>query len=123
MASSCSDLQPIFDTILDSAMRLCQADGITLRLREDRGYRLVGFRVYLPWQPPTFAEHSGYLAQLVARKVPVHIPDLAKHEVYRESDPHVTAAVKLGGVRTYLVVPLLEQRRDQVMSDIGPKLT
>jgi hypothetical protein len=111
MASSSSDLRPIFDTILDSSMRLCQAEVVTLRLREDRGFRLVGLRAYNPWQPATFAEHSLYLGQLAARKVPVHIPDLAKDEVYREGDPHVTAAVNVGGVRTFL--PCADARRER----------
>jgi signal transduction histidine kinase len=114
--SSPGDLQPNFDTILDTAMRLCRADAVALRLREDRGYRLVGLRgkpgVSEQWRPPTFAKHDGYLGQLAARKVPVNIPHLAEHEVYRESDTHIVSVVKFGGMRTYLVVPMVNDEKE-----------
>src|ERR1700746_3322824 len=44
MASSPHDLQPIFDAILDSATRLCQADIGCLHLSEESGLRLVAMR-------------------------------------------------------------------------------
>jgi signal transduction histidine kinase len=122
IASSPADLQPTFDTILDSAMRLCRADLVALRLCEDRGLRLVGLRgkpgVFERLKPRAFVEHSGYLGQLAARKVPVHIPDLAKHEVYR-SDPHVAHVVNVGGVRTHLVVPMLKDKEKEIIGLIA----
>jgi GAF domain-containing protein len=113
MASSSSDLRPIFDTILDSSMRLCQADVVTLRLREDRGFRLVGLRGK-PGVPerlklPTFAQHGAYMGQVAARKVLVHIPDLAASEFYK-TDPYGTYVVDVGGVRTILLVPMLQEK-------------
>src|SRR6202045_4735919 len=44
IASSPHDLQPIFDTILDSASRLCQAEAASLRLSEEGGLRRVAMR-------------------------------------------------------------------------------
>ena len=44
--------------------------------------------------------------------MPVNIPDLAEHEVYRESDTHIVSVVKFGGVRTYLVVPMLNDEKE-----------
>ena len=44
IASSPHDLQPIFDTIVDSAIRLCQAKGGSLRLQEQAGFRLVALK-------------------------------------------------------------------------------
>src|SRR6516165_3918305 len=44
IASSPHDLQPIFDTVLDSAVRLCRADSGTFRLVEKAGYRLVAHK-------------------------------------------------------------------------------
>src|SRR5690242_723538 len=44
IASSPHDLQPIFDTILDSATRLCRADIGSLRLSEESGLRPVAMR-------------------------------------------------------------------------------
>src|SRR5260370_42491310 len=41
IASSPHDLQPIFETILDSTRRLCQAEVGIFRLVEESGLRLV----------------------------------------------------------------------------------
>ena len=41
IANSPNDLQPIFDTVLDSAAHLCRADGGALRLPEETGFRRV----------------------------------------------------------------------------------
>jgi hypothetical protein len=41
IASSPHDLQPIFDTIIGSATRLCRTNIGTLRLYEGKGLRLV----------------------------------------------------------------------------------
>src|ERR1700731_5412625 len=59
IASSPHDLQPIFDTIVDSAIRLCQANGSSLRLQEEGGFRLVALKgdpdVLDQWSPPILA--------------------------------------------------------------------
>jgi hypothetical protein len=43
IANSPHDLQPIFDTIIDSAVHLCRAKRGTFRLSEE-----IGFRPHLP---------------------------------------------------------------------------
>jgi C4-dicarboxylate-specific signal transduction histidine kinase len=106
IASSPNDLQPIFQTILDSAARLCLADaGGTLRLLEKEGVRLVAQKlspaVSRWYSPPTFVEHGSYIGRLVASSSPVHIPDLAAL-----GEPDLETAVK-AGIRTILVLPML----------------
>jgi hypothetical protein len=44
IASSPHDMQPIFDAIIDSVVRLCRADIGSLRLSEECGLRLVAVR-------------------------------------------------------------------------------
>ena len=44
IASSPNDLQPVFDTLLHNATRLCQADFGVLRLYEEEGFRLVALK-------------------------------------------------------------------------------
>src|SRR5882762_11517764 len=66
IASSPHDLQPIFDTILDSARRLCQAEVGSLRLSEQAGLRLVAVKGNLPWSPPELLEHSSFVGQFAA---------------------------------------------------------
>jgi signal transduction histidine kinase len=108
IASSPHDLQPIFDTILDSARRLCQADVGSLRLSEQAGLRLVAVSGNLPRSLPELLEHSAYLGQFAATRSSVHIPDLAAHELYRRGDPYLLTTVNLWGFRTGLFVPMVK---------------
>jgi len=107
-ANSPHDLQPIFDTILDSARRLCQAEVGTLRLSEQAGLRLVAANGYLPWSLPELLEHSSYIGQFAASRSPVHIPDQSVHELYRRGDPYILTSVNVGGFRTALFVPMVK---------------
>jgi signal transduction histidine kinase len=116
IARSPDDLQPIFQTILDSAARLCLADaGGTLRLLEKEGVRLVAQKlspaVSKWYSPPTFVEHGSYIARLVASRSPVHIHDLAAL-----GEPDLVTAVK-AGIGTTLVVPML--RNDYVIGSLA----
>src|SRR5882757_6502439 len=73
IASSPHDLQPIFDTIIDSAARLCRADLGGFRLCEREGFRLVSLKAQPhlldEWSPPIMVEHKGFLPQLAAGKL------------------------------------------------------
>jgi GAF domain-containing protein len=113
--SSPGDLVPVFDAMLEKAMRLCEAE-LGLLLTYDgsryhvaslrgapRGY--VEFMMRGPIQPgPT----TG-LARLAQRQSVIHIPDLADEAAYQERDPLRVASVELGGMRTFLAVPLLKE--------------
>jgi C4-dicarboxylate-specific signal transduction histidine kinase len=111
IASSPHDWQPIFDTIIQSATRLCHATYGNLRLAEAQGFRLVAEVSYPSsvaerWRQPTFNIPHGPLAYVAARKSPLHIPDLAVERDYLKI-PAVADLVKLGRIRTMLIVPML----------------
>jgi len=111
IASSPHDWQPIFDTIIQIATRLCHATYGNLRLAEAQGFRLVAevsypSRVAERWRQPTFNIPHGPLAYVAARKSPLHIPDLAVERDYLKI-PAVADLVKLGRIRTILIVPML----------------
>jgi len=110
IASSPSDLQPIFQTIVDAATHLCRADGSTLRLVEKEGVRLVALKaspaVLKGFSFPTFADHDSFVGRLHASKSLVHVPDISELEAYREGDTALVAAVKVG-IGTILYVPML----------------
>jgi|SRR5215813_1364552 len=65
IASSPHDLQPIFETILDSARRLCRAEVGIFRLVEESGLRLVAHNlspaVLEGYSPPMFLEHGSLI--------------------------------------------------------------
>ncbi|WP_198026503.1 ATP-binding protein [Bradyrhizobium sp. ARR65] len=122
IASSPHDLQPVFETILDSATRLCRVESAALRLSEEGGARRVAQRLApdaaARWTgPPTLAPRGTFLGDLATRKTALHIPDIAQHESYLRGDPTVVAGVDLAGLRTQLSVPLLKD--DHVIGYIG----
>ena len=111
ISNSPHELQPIFDTIIQSATRLCRAKYGNLRLAEAEGFRLVAEVSYPSsaaerWRQPIFNIPHGPLAQVAARKSPLHIPDLAVEKDYLKI-PAVADLVKLGRIRTMLIVPML----------------
>jgi GAF domain-containing protein len=120
IASSPHELQPIFQTILDSAARMCRAEVGVFRLVEEAGLRLVAHKVspamLKEYPPPVLLEHGSFVGRLMASKSPVHIPDLAAHEVYRAGDTVAVALVK-SGLRTSLLVPML--RNDELIGSLA----
>jgi len=115
ISNSPGDLQPVFAAMLENAVRICDAkfgniyrwDGDTLHLIATHN------------TPPAFAEarrrsHPRLgpktpIGRMVATKTVNHVADLAADQGYIEqSVPGIVAAVELGGVRTFLAVPMLK---------------
>jgi signal transduction histidine kinase len=117
IASSPHDLQPIFDSIVDSAKRLCRADAANFRLLEEAGLRLVA-RTQSPaaYSPPKLIGPGSFYDLVIASKAPIHVPDFATHELYRAGEAGAVALVK-GGYRTFLFVPML--RNDELIGTIA----
>jgi signal transduction histidine kinase len=114
VANSPHDLQPIFDTILINATRLCRATFGAFVLFEGKGFRTVARRgppnpVYaerLPLGVVHPIRPGDPYAQLVNSGSPVQIADLAADQLYLRRDPIFVALVELADVRTCLFVPL-----------------
>jgi len=121
IASSPHDLQPIFDTIIDSAVRLCRADSGAFRLAEQAGFRLVAYKlspaVSEMYLPPRLWEHGSFLGRLYASKSPLHIPDLAAHLERNSAGEADREYLSKLGVRTALIVPML--RNDELIGTLG----
>jgi len=120
IANSPHDLQPIFDTILDSAVHLCRAEWGSFRLSEEIGFRLVAYKVSPAFSklvsPPILRGQDSLLGRLFGSKSPVHIPDLATH-LERNSVGEADREAISGGVRTFLIVPML--RNDELIGTLG----
>jgi len=117
ISSSPGDVQPVFDTMLEEAVRICDAtfgniqswDGKTFQVvaTHNTPPALVEARKRLPVRPISV---DAPLGRLVASKRAVHIDDLAVEQSYIEHrHPAVVAAVEGGGVRTALLVPMLKE--------------
>jgi signal transduction histidine kinase len=126
IASSPHDLQPIFDAILDSAIRLCRADWGSLRVSEGSGLRLVrvlGDPLFVSqaWSSfPVLTEKRGILSRVAANRLPIHVPDFTALESDLRDDYWI--AVVNAGVRTGLAVPLLKDNEVVGIITLGRKL-
>ena len=117
ISSSPSDLDPVFQTMLMNAMRLCEAKfGILTLYEGDARFRVVAMHN----APPAFAEHwrgepvfnvgpQTASARVAATKEVVHISDYAEEAAYKLRDPGAVSVAELGGARTFLAVPMLKE--------------
>src|SRR6516164_8807985 len=115
ISSSQGDLKPVFDTILENATRICGADFGNLYLHEKNAFRLVA-QHNTPVAFATSRSRELYrphanapTGRLIRTRKVIHVTDLALEETYLSGDPGVVAAVKFGGCRTVLCVPMLKE--------------
>ena len=111
--SSPGDLAPVFDAMLEKAMRLCEAVFGLLNTYDGTRFKTVATRGV----PAAFLEyrahnvHSNEPGTLPRRILDgervLHLPDLMDDDAYRAGNPNRRALVDLGGARTALVVALV----------------
>ena len=117
ISSSPGNLEPVFETILMNATRLCEASFGTLFLREADAFRVVAMHN----APPAYAEArkreplirprpDTALGRLAITNQVVHIADIRTHQAYIERDPSVVTAVELARYRTVVSVPMLKDK-------------
>jgi GAF domain-containing protein len=111
ISSSPDELKPVFQTMLENAVRVCGAKFGVLYLSERNGFRMVAMQDV----PPAFAElrerepvivpppGGGLLDQLTKTKRVVHITD------YSALPPQARGRLgDLGGARTVVTVPMFK---------------
>jgi GAF domain-containing protein len=118
ISSSPGELEPVFETILANATRICEAKFGILYLRDGEAFRLRA----LHGAPPAFAEASwrdpvvqpgprtGF-GRVIQTKQPVHIVDVTVDPAYAERDPLRVPLVEQAGARTFVIVPMLKENR------------
>src|SRR5262245_29015209 len=116
--SSPGDLKPVFDAVLERAIRLCGAGfGVLTLYNGDDMHRVVAMLGGRPefvdmFKDPIHLGPETGVGRLVRGESYVHIPDAADDDAYRRGHPVRRALVDVAGARTYLAVPI---RRDNVM--------
>ena len=115
ISSSPGNLEPVFATMLENAVRLCDAKFGSINRWDGEALHLVAtYNV-----PPDFAEFrkrtpfrpgpENPISRMLMTKTVIHFHDLASEQGYIERNPTFVAAVELGGVRTFLAVPILKE--------------
>ena len=114
ISSSQGELEPVFQATLENAVRICEAKFGNIYRWDGEALRLVASHN----TPSTLIEQRRRAPFLPNRKTPfgrvilerntVHVVDAAAEEAYIERSPSIVAAVELGGIRTYLAVPMLK---------------
>ncbi len=117
ISSSPGDLQPVFEAMLENAVRICDAMGGGICRWDGDALHHVA----LKWARPAFAEllmrtpirpnPKTNFGRMLATKTVVHVPDLAAQPAYTEQrEPGIVTAVEVGHIRTALYVPMLKER-------------
>src|SRR4051812_23614824 len=112
--SSPGELTPVFDAMLEKAMRLCEAafgvlatyDGERYQTAATRGVP-AAYAEYRMQNPPEYGPGTGPARVLAGERV-IHVVDLKDEQVYRSGEPNRRAMVNLGGARTLLLIPLIK---------------
>jgi GAF domain-containing protein len=116
ITSSPGDEQAVFDAILKSALRLCDAhlglvntwNGTTYRTVAQRGAK-GAFAKWLFDRGDVKPLSFSVPAQVIREKRPLQIEDLKNSDAYRRRSPAAVQFADDGGVRTYVAVPLLKE--------------
>ena len=115
ISSSSGELEPVFNSMLANAVRICEAKFGFMHRYDGEAFHAIA----LLGAPPEYAEivlHEAIrpgpesaLARMVATKQMVQLVDVRVERSYAERDPMFVAAVERAGVRTLLGVPMLKE--------------
>jgi GAF domain-containing protein len=117
ISSSPGELAPVFQVMLENAVRICEASfGVLFRFEEG-----AWLATSMHGVPPAFAEFwqrgprrpgpRTALGRVAETKRTVHITDVTTEAAYVDGEPIFVAAVDLGRFRTILNVPMLRENQ------------
>ncbi len=115
ISASPGELGPVFQAMLEHALRLCDAKFGNIYRSEAGALRLVATHN----TPSAFVEFRGRSPYRPNPKTPVgrvietnsvaHVVDAMSEPAYIDRDPKYVKAIRLLGLRTYVVVPMLKE--------------
>ncbi len=115
ISSSPGELEPVFQAMLENAVRICSASFGNLYLRDGEFFHLAAFhntpsafvasRRDRPYRPGP----NSPPGRLVRTRAVIHVADLMADPSYLERDPGVVAFAEFAGSRTVVLVPMLKE--------------
>src|SRR5262245_20694581 len=116
ISSSPGELEPVFQTMLENATRICEAKFGFLWLAERDGLRAVAFHNV----PPALAAsrrhdqiiHFGPetpMGRLIETRQLIHVADIRSEPAYVEGFRPMRELAHIGGCRTLLTIPMLKE--------------
>jgi signal transduction histidine kinase/DNA-binding response OmpR family regulator len=113
ISSSPGELDPVFQTILANATRLCEASYGAMWLREGDSFRNAAFYGALQaayveqWKSATVGR-TAPMGRVAQSKKPLQVADLRKDQTYLDGHPLTVTAVEVAGIQTLVLVPMLK---------------
>src|SRR5262249_55377827 len=115
ISSSPGELEPVFQTMLENATRICEAKFGNLLLYDGEAFRRVAlYNAPQAWEELTRRDPvirtgpTSPLVRLLATKQLIHITDIRTEQAYIEGEAGVGLA-NLAGARTVINVPMLKE--------------
>jgi len=116
ISSTPGELQPVFETMLENAVRICGAKFGNLWLCEGNAFRVNAMH----GAPPAYADYlrknpvmhdvipGTALGRIASERQAIQISDAENEKAYAEGTPFYTGTIKLARARTIIAVPLLK---------------
>ena len=119
IAGSGGELALVFETMLENAVRICDASYGNMWLCEGEDFRTAALHGPLPpafvekWQRGTLFRPGPEVPSVRAAKTgqPVQVADLRMDQAYLDGDPLAVSGVEEAGMRTTVAVPMLKENR------------
>ena len=115
ISASSGKLEPVFDAILASALRLCEAKFGSLLLVDADGFRAAATKNAPKAYADIYAKgpvrpgpHTA-IGRMAKTKSVVHIHDIRADRAFTERDPLRLVAAKILKARTFLAAPMLKE--------------
>jgi two-component system, NtrC family, sensor kinase len=115
ISSSPGELEPVFQAMLENAVRLCVAKFGTLWLAESDHFRSVAWHNLPPAlaearrrEPAIKFDPSTGIGRVVKTKQVAHVDDMSQDPAYLARNPRAVMLVELGGARTVMFAPMLK---------------
>src|ERR1700685_2156587 len=117
ISSSPGALEPVFQSMLENAVRICQAKFGFMFRYDGEAYHTVAslcsIQAYSAEmrRGPIRPDAESALGRVARTGQVAQIADITAQRLYAERNPFIVAAAELGGIRTLVAVPMLKDNR------------